>query len=1209
MADQLKLTTFGCLEIRRGGKPITGFHSNKVKGLLCYLAVTGQHHLRPSLAGLLWGELPEASAKNSLRKALTNLRQLVGPFVTITRQSVEFNRNSPHWLDVNTFKEAIDNSVKGNITELQGAIELFRGDFLEGFYIQQAPAFEEWVTIQRVHLRELALSALHNLTVHFSQLGEEGRSIAIDYVTRLLALEPFREDAHRQLMLLQALKGQRTAALTQYQTCRQILAEELGVEPAGETQRLYRLIRDEELEPSPTTPRFLIQDTPVKEPSVFVCRQPELTLLGRSLSAAKNGTGRVVCVTGGPGRGKTALLNEFIRRSMGLQPDLLFAVGKCSAYTGVGDPYQPFREIMAMLTGDVEDLWSAGVVSSEHARRLWEAVPTISSAITSRGYQVIDTLVDGEALLSRATSATAPLSPPWLGKLRELVGKDHVLASDSEQNQLFEQVSNVLGKMSEQYPLVLILDDLQWIDNASTGLLFHLSRRLQGRRILILCAYRPEEVISQHEEAKVGNSEPQTLARVLGELNGRFGDCWIDLAESDKVEGRSFIEAYIDTELNHLDQDFREKLFQRTAGQPLFSIETLKAMQINGDLVADKDGYWIEGPQLDWEQLPKRVEAVIEQRINSLSKDLRDILTIGSVEGEEFTAQVIARVQDIPEREVLERLAQLSERGFRLIQASRENLLGGFRLSRYRFAHALYRDYLYHDLSPGERRLLHHEVGTALEGLYQNRTEEIAVQLAAHFSEDQEKERYYTRVAGERAVTRYANQEAIHYLRRALELTPETDLCERCAILMSLEKVYEVIGDRVIQAQILEQLEQVVDILADPRQQAQIAARKAWFFFTQEDNQTAIKICQEANKYLETKPDPEIQAELFRQWGLALSQQGNRTRARKKFFEAIRAAQDSGATLLKAKIMRHLANSYMLTDELEEASSYLDSALEIFQELGDRKDEIRALHSRAIMYFIKFDYQNAKKDWERALQSSCELGAKFYECFMLYHVTTVYETVGAYQHARDNYRTTLEIAVDNKVPGIEVRSLASIGATSYYLGEYDTATRYFEESLSLIRKTGQKYPEPFVLTGLGYVNLVSGEYDKAGAHFKRAIKLHHELKQPHEALEALAGLAQLNLINLDLQQAMVYVEEILSHLESCSLPSNEEPLRIYLIIYRILRANDDSRANDVLNKAHCLLEEWAEKITDDFLRHSLLENVPANREIIKEYKKKGQSVN
>jgi len=214
MLGQLELNLLGKVEFLQDGALVTGFRSSKARALLCYLAITRQRHLRPTLTGLLWGDVSEPQAKASLRQTLTNLRKLVGSHLEITRHSVAFDRTSPYELDVELFEAGVLRSSTGPTLEpLQQAVELYQGDFMAGFYVKNAPEFEEWVLTQRTRLRHLVLQALYRLLVYYIQQGESGRANAIDYAMRLLALDPWREEVHRHLMLLLALDGQRSAAL------------------------------------------------------------------------------------------------------------------------------------------------------------------------------------------------------------------------------------------------------------------------------------------------------------------------------------------------------------------------------------------------------------------------------------------------------------------------------------------------------------------------------------------------------------------------------------------------------------------------------------------------------------------------------------------------------------------------------------------------------------------------------------------------------------------------------------------------------------------------------------------------------------------------------------------------------------------------------------------------------------------------------------
>jgi DNA-binding SARP family transcriptional activator/predicted ATPase len=501
---------------------------------------------------------------------------------------------------------------------------------------------------------------------------------------------------------------------------------------------------------------------------LFVARDRELALLDGHLDAALAGRGRVVFVTGGAGRGKTSLMQEVARRAQERSAGLIVAGGNCNAHTGIGDPYLPFREILGLLTGDIDALWAAGAITRGHARRLWDALPETVKALTTVGPDLVDTFIPGAALARRGAAYAASginRHPEWLSPLEELVARKAQMPPDPnlQQSALFEQYVRVMTAVAAEFPLLLTLDDLQWADVGSIGLLFHLGRSVAHGRIMMVCAYRAEEITL----GRGGERHP--LEPVIHELQRDYGDIVIDLAQAEE---RGFIDAYLDREPNHLSAGFREALFQRSRGHPLFTVELLRRMQERGDLVNDDAGFWVEGPTLDWATLPTRAEAVIAERIARLDPRSREALEIASVEGETFTAEVVAQVQSADEREMVGILSRELDRRHQLVRAQEVQRLGARRLSSYRFQHILFQNYLYDNLDPVERALLHDAVGTALEVLYEGHTGQMAVSLARHFEEagSLEKALEYLRQAGDRAVRLSANEAAIDHFSRALKI-------------------------------------------------------------------------------------------------------------------------------------------------------------------------------------------------------------------------------------------------------------------------------------------------------------------------------------------------------------------------------------------------------------------------------------------------------
>jgi len=257
---QLSLSLLGTFQARLAGQSITEFESDKARALLTYLMVEGdQPHQRDYLAGLLWPDWPDANARANLRHALTNLRLVLHnqkanpPFLLSDRQTIQFNPNSDYRLDVAEFSHSLarlaavesGQADERTVRSWQWAVQLHAGPFMHGFFLPGCSAFEEWLLLTRERLQLQLLATLRALALHFEQQADYKE--AQRYVRRQLELDPLQEDAHRHLMRLFALTGQRSAALAQYETCRRLLIKELAVEPAAETVALYKQILAGEL--------------------------------------------------------------------------------------------------------------------------------------------------------------------------------------------------------------------------------------------------------------------------------------------------------------------------------------------------------------------------------------------------------------------------------------------------------------------------------------------------------------------------------------------------------------------------------------------------------------------------------------------------------------------------------------------------------------------------------------------------------------------------------------------------------------------------------------------------------------------------------------------------------------------------------------------------------------------------------------------------
>jgi predicted ATPase/DNA-binding SARP family transcriptional activator len=234
MEQELRVRVLGSTELAVDGRPLVGLASAKATALLVYLAVTGTAQSRSALAGLLWSDLPEATARANLRLALTKLRRALPEQLLVTRQTVALDPARPVWVDAVEVERLATGKPEGE--ELLAAARLCRGEFLSGFEAPGAELFDEWVMGRRAASRADQLALLER-AVQDARDREDGAT-GVEVARRMLELEPLHEEAHRALMWFLATGGQRGAALAQFETCRYLLREELGQDPCPTTVAL-----------------------------------------------------------------------------------------------------------------------------------------------------------------------------------------------------------------------------------------------------------------------------------------------------------------------------------------------------------------------------------------------------------------------------------------------------------------------------------------------------------------------------------------------------------------------------------------------------------------------------------------------------------------------------------------------------------------------------------------------------------------------------------------------------------------------------------------------------------------------------------------------------------------------------------------------------------------------------------------------------------
>lgn len=268
----LECRLLGEIRFLMDARPLASFPTPKAAYLLCYLLLHRERrHPRARLIDTFWPDRDEHSARRCLSTTLWRLRRTLGdevnpsPFLAIEGDSIGFHTGCPIWLDVTAFEQAAQETaqIRGQDLSpqqaemLQAAVALYRGDLMEG-------AYDDWCLIERERLASLHLQMLSKL-MGFCRRHRRFTE-ATDYGQRILTIDPLHETTHRDMMRLYCEKGDRAAAIRQFERCRALLAQEMGIEPMQETLDLYAEIRAQ-TEPCVPSPAVIAleADAPLRQ--------------------------------------------------------------------------------------------------------------------------------------------------------------------------------------------------------------------------------------------------------------------------------------------------------------------------------------------------------------------------------------------------------------------------------------------------------------------------------------------------------------------------------------------------------------------------------------------------------------------------------------------------------------------------------------------------------------------------------------------------------------------------------------------------------------------------------------------------------------------------------------------------------------------------------------------------------------------------------
>ena len=955
----------------------------------------------------------------------------------------------------------------------------------------------------------------------------------------------------------------------------------------------------------------------------IVGRELELDQASALWHKTVSSEGQLLLISGEPGIGKTRLMREVVTQAE-VSGGLVY-IGECQPEGNT--PYAAFAQIARRFLRDY----------------------------SKNGFEFPKPVLADLLKLSPELRSNYPKVEP-----------NPELDPEAEQRRLFEHMVSFCQNISDQSPLLLVLEDVHWADSSTLAMMNLLARRTIEMPVMLLSTYREVEL-----------DEALPFHQAMQELNRKKFGTRIKLERLDKEKTKKMLATIFAEEIT---PDFLDGIYKETEGNPFFIEEVCKALIESGQLFF-KDGKW-DRPTMEEMEIPQGVKVAIQSRLNQLSEDTQNILMFAAVIGRVFDYPTLEEVSEKDEDTLIDCLEEALHA--QLIEELRETGGEGFR-----FSHALIPFSLRDSVSGLRRSRLHRKVAAAIEKNHPDDYE----RLAHHWGEggNDEKGLDYTIKAAKRARDTYANQEAIRLYTEALALLPE-DHPQRFEMLAGRANVYQVVGEYGRQKEDAEAMLIIAENQGEPEKKMdallELANNVTFFDVTKisEYAEEVIKIAQplkdkgrmgraysligqgyqrlfdqnKSQEYLEKAATLLKESGLHEQAAENLSYLSvvlavrDHDAALRAAQEALELSKATGNKLVEATAVRRVAIGQMASYQFDDAMRSVETAIRMFRTIGDRSGELHAINVRGIIQNALQNFTQAEQDFKDMLSIAEEIGD---EAGIRWAVNNLFElhiySTGEYGKGLTLIERSIEKAHQEGNKIILLQHHLNLMRILNVLGQYQKSLSIYLEYLSAIEENFDIGFQTMMRLHSADLYLLTGDQTEAQKSMDIALELfeHHDFDHvetfniwdalinvslqhpgiypPTKILPEIEKTIQVfkefddrfhlidavySIISLYLalgesdsshyEKALAYQTE-LEALHKSIHPGNipvEQQLFLRARTYRAV--GQDQEADNFLKQAHERLMFSAEEITTPEYRQSYLNNVSENIAIQEDYQER-----